>query len=363
MTKKTLGYVQLEWTCPACGTRNPGPAQKCGSCGLPQPDDVQFEQAAQETFIKDEKLIEKAQTGPDVHCPFCGTRNPADATQCSSCMGDLTDAAAREQGKVLGKHQKEAKPDVACPYCGTMNKATAVKCTNCQSTLQKPKARPTRPAASPKPATRQPKRGLGVAGIIIIVALIAACIFFASLLLRTDEVVGRVSSVEWTRSVAIMGLVPVERSDFLDEIPQGAEVGDCRLEYHHREDFPVPDSQEVCGTPYTVDTGTGVGEVVQDCYYEVYEDYCAYFVNEWQQVDVVTLQGADLAPVWPQPQVAAAQRLGEQEEQFEVVFQGDGERYTYTTSSLNQFAQFAVGSEWILQVNQLGGVTSVEPAR
>lgn len=359
MTKKNLGYVKLEWTCPACETRNPGPAQKCQSCSAPQPDDVQFEQAVQETFIKDEKLIEKAQSGPDVHCPFCGSRNPADAETCSNCLGDLTDAAAREQGKVLGKYQKEVKPDAACPFCGTMNPATAVKCVNCQGNLQKPQAKLV-PAAKP---SAQPRRGLGVVGIIVIIALIGLCIFLASLFFRTDDVIGQVTAVEWTRSIVVEGLVPVERADFLEDIPEGGSYGECRSELHHVQDFPAPDSREICGTPYTIDTGTGIGEVVQDCQYEVYEDYCAYTVDEWRQVDVVTLQGSDLRPLWPNPQLAGEQRLGGEQEQYDIVFQGDGQRYTYSTGSSEQFAQFAVGSEWVLQVNQLGGVVSVEPAR
>ena len=363
MARKNLCFVKLEWTCPACETRNPGPVKKCQSCGAPQPQDVQFEQAARETFVKDEKLIEQAKTGPDVHCPFCGTRNPAAATTCSSCMGDLTDATAREQGKVLGKHEKEAKPDVACSFCGTMNSATAVKCANCQGNLQKPQRQPKpRPLPTTKPAA-QSRRGLGIVGIVVIVALIGLCIFLASLFFRTDDVIGRVTAVEWTRSIAIEGLVAVERADFLEDIPEGVLYGECRLELHHVQDSPAPEAREICGTPYTVDTGTGLGEVVQDCQYEVYEDYCTYTVDEWQQVDTVTLSGADLRPLWPNPQLASEQRLGGEQEQYEIIFQGDGDRYTYTTSSADQFAQFAVGSEWVLQVNQLGGVVSVEPAQ
>ena len=147
------------WTCPSCQTRNPGPVKKCRSCGAPQPEDVQFEQAVQETFIEDEKLIEKAQAGPDIHCPYCGTRNPAGAVTCSNCMGDLTDAAVRDKGQVLGKHRQEAQPDVACPYCGTMNPATAVKCANCQANLQKPEPQP-QPVTAVKPG--QPRRRMGV---------------------------------------------------------------------------------------------------------------------------------------------------------------------------------------------------------
>ncbi len=356
MAKETVGYVQLEWTCPFCGTRNPGPNKKCSSCGSPQPEDVQFEQAAQEELIADEQLIEKAKSGPDIHCPFCGTRNPAGATTCANCMGDLTDAEARAKGKVVGKYRKEAAPDIACPFCGTMNPANAHTCSNCNGNLHEPAA--PQPAAPPAP-----QRRLGVAGIIGIVAIIAACIFIFSLFLRTDDVNGRVSTVEWTRSIAIEALVPVERSAFIDEIPAEIEVYDCRRQLHHVQDEPAPDAEKICGTPYTVDTGTGIGEVVQDCQYQVYEDYCRFTVDEWQQVDVVTERGANLNPIWPQPQLTSDQRLGAEQQQFEVIFESDGERYTYTTDSADQFARFEIGSEWILQVNQLGGVVSVEPAR
>ncbi len=357
MAKETVGYVNLEWTCPFCGTKNPGPNKKCSNCGSPQPEDVKFEQAAQETLIADEQLIERAKSGPDVHCPFCGTRNPAGTKTCANCMGDLTDATAREKGKVVGKHRKEAAPDIACPYCATMNPANAHTCSNCNGNLHEPTQ--PKPAAQPAPQ----KRKLGVIGIIGTVAVIAACIFIFSLFFRTDDVSGRVSSVEWTRSVAIEGLVPVERGAFLDEIPSDIAVYGCREELHHVQDDPAPNAEKICGTPYTVDTGTGIGEVVQDCQYRVYAEYCSFTVDEWQQVDMATERGTNLTPIWPQPQLTADQRLGGEQEQFEVVFESDGRRYVYTTNSPSQFAQFEMGSEWILQVNQLGGVVAVEPAR
>jgi len=165
-----------------------------------------------------------------------------------------------------------------------------------------------------------------VAGIIGIVVVIAACIFIASLFFRTDDVNGRVADVEWIRTVAIEAIVPVERSAFIDEIPAEIEVYDCRQELHHVQDNPDPNAQKVCGTPYTVDTGTGIGEVVQDCQYEVYEDYCSFTVDEWRQVNTVTERGHNLAPFWPQPQLNADQRLGSEQEQFEIVFEADGER-------------------------------------
>jgi hypothetical protein len=53
MTRKTVGYVQLEWACPRCETRNPGPQKFCNGCGGPQPPDVKFEQPAQEKLLTD----------------------------------------------------------------------------------------------------------------------------------------------------------------------------------------------------------------------------------------------------------------------------------------------------------------------
>lgn len=70
MARKTVGYVKMEWTCPNCGTRNPGTNAVCSNCATPQPKDVQFEQVAQEELITDEALIAKAKQGPDIHCPF-----------------------------------------------------------------------------------------------------------------------------------------------------------------------------------------------------------------------------------------------------------------------------------------------------
>ena len=38
MTEKSKGFIILEWVCPSCGTRNPGPQQTCSKCGSPQPE-------------------------------------------------------------------------------------------------------------------------------------------------------------------------------------------------------------------------------------------------------------------------------------------------------------------------------------
>ena len=90
MARKPIGYTKLIWICPNCQTRNPGTEKTCVTCGSPQPIDVSFIQADREDLINKEEDILRAKRGADIHCPYCGTRNAADAKICSQCGGDLT---------------------------------------------------------------------------------------------------------------------------------------------------------------------------------------------------------------------------------------------------------------------------------
>ena len=111
MARKTIGYVELEWTCPRCHNRNPGTNQFCNGCGGPMPEDVEFEQPLEEKLLKDTEKIARAKAGPDRHCPYCEARNRGDVKFCGGCGGDLSDAAIRKAGHVLGAHRH----DIAYP--------------------------------------------------------------------------------------------------------------------------------------------------------------------------------------------------------------------------------------------------------
>ncbi len=361
MTKKSVGYVKLEWTCPNCGTRNPGPQKTCTGCGYPQPDDVEFEQAASEELIKDQAEIEKAEKGPDIHCFYCGARNPADAKTCSQCGGDLTQGSKRKAGKVLGAHKKGPAGTITCKSCGAEVPANAPKCPNCGASLAEPKAKPKPATAQSAPA--KPLNKFVIFGILaLVLASMACCGFF---LFSTKDLSGTVAGVAWERSVAIEAFGPVKHEDWQENIPAGANTGVCTPKVHHTQDSPPADrssAKEICGTPYTVDKGSGYGEVVQDCRYEVYKDWCSYTVDEWQVVDRVKLQGQDLNPQWPgNLSLNNNRREGTRSEEYEIIFDADGERYTYTTGNFNLFQQAKPGSRWILTVNKLGGVTGIEP--
>ncbi len=358
MTQKHLGYTELEWTCKRCLTKNPGTVKTCTSCGSPMAAEDQFELPDEQKLITDEEKIEAAKRGADIHCPYCGARNAAGVAACGQCGGDLSEGALREAGKVLGAHTAEPVPDIDCPFCAAKVKAGAARCPNCGGDLvqEKDLAGPAQPAGKAK----RPLWQL-IAIIAVIVLCLGAVIGYVVMGNRTTDIRAEVQSVAWARSIEVLEEVDVEKQDWQDQLPAGAENVSCTDEYRDTQDEPAPKSTEVCGTPYTVDTGSGVGEVVQDCVYDVYDSYCSYTLLEWDVVDTLSLEGSGLSPEWPVLNLAAGQQEGEREEEYKVVFVDDGEVYTYTFSSASLLDQFVPGSVWTLEVNSFGGIRSVEP--
>jgi ribosomal protein L40E len=359
MSKETLGYVQLEWTCPQCNTRNPGLEKLCRGCGAAQPQNVQFEQAAQESLLTDEKVIASVKAGPDVHCVYCGTRNPAGAKVCKQCGADLAQAVARDRGRVVGAHRAEPAAPIHCPSCGSENDATALRCQTCGASLAETRQPETvaRPEAA-APA-RKSRRGLWIGIGVAALALIVVYFILAG---RTEGLVGRVQGTNWMRSIAIEALQPVSHEDWRDEIPaEGVLVG-CQEKFHHTESEPVANAKKVCGTPYTVDLGSGAGEVVQDCEYEVYADWCEYTLQEWQEVDAYVLTGDDHSPAWPELTLGEGEREGERLEVYAVTFATEDDSYTYEAEDLDEYNRYEVGSQWILEVNTFNHLVGVTPA-
>lgn len=358
MPRETLGFVKLEWTCPKCNSRNPGPEKTCLSCGAPQPQDVQFHQAETQELIKDKIELEQAKAGADIHCGFCGTRNPASTMVCSQCGADLREGKRRESGQVVGAYTTGPIKQVACPRCGIMNPKTALKCTSCGAPL----ATPEKPALTTiTPSTQFKLNPYIIAGaaVIVLICLVIGISFIRKTLTRENQV-GTVQGVHWVTRVAIDALSPVTRQTWIDEIPTGAEIGDCSKQVHHIQDQPAIDSNKICGTPYTVDQGNGLAEVVQDCTYEVLVEYCDYTVTEWQQVDVAQLEGDSMIPQFAQPQLSSEEKLGEQDVVYSVIFKTLNGQYNYQVYNLSDFQQFTPGSQWTLTFNGLGDLVSVE---
>lgn len=364
MPKETLGYVKLEWTCPKCGTRNPGPEKTCLSCGAPQPENVAFEEPAQQALLEDQKEIEKAKAGADIHCGFCGTRNPAGAKICSQCGADLVKGKRREAGAVVGAFSTGPVKQIECPSCGTKNPETSLKCSQCGSSLQKQdqsqesQAEKLGTPARPKLA-RPAIIALAAIGVLCLVVVLSLMVMAG----KTEGVNGVVENVNWNTTVAILGLRAVEYSGWLEELPADAQVGECTMRVHHTQEQETANSTKVCGTPYTVDEGSGFGQVLQDCYYEVMQDYCNYTIMEWRQVDVAEMQGSDTSPVWAEPRLVEGQRMGDRGQTYTIVFETPDGQVTFTTTDYDLFKQLQPGSEWLLNVNSFGSILSVEPSQ
>ena len=188
MPRRVVGYVELEWICPVCHQRNPGSVKLCQSCGAAQPTNVQFEAPVEQKIVTDAQKLEQAKKAPDRHCPYCGARNLADAKICSQCGGDLTQAASRNAGNVVGSFDSTSKPPIVCPNCGTSNPATATTCLNCGAALNKP-----RPVAT-MPSKQERGWAFGLVFIVIGLAMLIAFGFLIYQLTRQETIVGTIQS-------------------------------------------------------------------------------------------------------------------------------------------------------------------------
>jgi hypothetical protein len=198
---------------------------------------------------------------------------------------------------------------------------------------------------------------LFIAGGVLL--LICAAIYF--LFMRTSAIVGTVTEAHYTRSFVIEAIVPVQSEDWANELPSDAYNLSCREEVSVVQSEPPASGryEEVCGTPYNVDTGGGFAEVVQDCEYQVYEDYCSYTLDAWVPVATVEQEWGGLDV--PLPPLKSDQRFGERSGYYQCEFDVNGAEYTYTTDLVELIGQCQLGSQWTLEINSLGAVVSITP--
>lgn len=348
--RRTVGYVENQWTCPNCNSRNRGSVKACENCGAPQPENVKFDLPSEQELVKDAAAVSAAQAGADIHCGFCGTRNPAMATTCSQCGGDLKEGKAREAGQVMTAPPPPPKV-IKCNNCGAENPGSNSTCMQCGAAL--PKAQ-----AVPPPAAQQPLAGavlsaapkkpnwLLLGGILAFLAI--CCIAVIAMLIPSRSVEATVTDVYWQTVVPVQEIQAVNHSNERGNPPPDAYNVSCRDE-----------SREVCEQK-TIDKGNGFSEVVEECRTET-DQYCSYTVDEWTTIQTYPLEGNDLRPVYASPNVSSDQRLGDETAELTVTFSTDDGIETYSPDSVSEFQQFAIGSTWTLKMNALGGVVGVEP--
>jgi DNA-directed RNA polymerase subunit RPC12/RpoP len=351
MTQKELGYVELEWTCKRCGTINPGMQRVCTNCGAPMGQGDKFDLPDEQKLITEQEKLEEAKAGPAIQCPYCNVYNPAGAKICKQCGGDIRAGLARQAGQVLGAYDTNTAPEKPCPFCNQPVKAGAQRCPNCGGSL----VEAVQPAAMPS-TTKKTPRWLTVGGIALGLILVGAIIAFVVMNSRRKEITASVTDVHWQTSIEILALQPVQHSAWSDELPSEAQNVSCRDEFKETSDDPAPNATEECGTPYTIDTGSGAGKVVQDCVYQIYASYCKYTVEELAVIDTAVATGTDTNPYWPVVNLQSGEQEGNRLEQYSVNFSGEGQTYSYWAADASEFHRYAPGSEWALSVNGFGNV-------
>lgn len=349
--RRTIGYVENEWVCPNCGGRNKGRLKTCENCGAPQPEDVKFELPSEQKLVKDEAALNAARAGADIHCGFCGTRNPATAVTCSQCGGELKEGKARQAGQVMTPPPPAPKI-IKCNNCGTENPGTNSTCMQCGAAL--PKAQVVPPPAAPQPLTGTVKPAAqkkpnwlligGILGALALCCIAAGVLFF----FPSSSVEATVTDVHWQTVVPLQEIRPVDHSNERGSPPSDAYNVSCRDE-----------SREVC-EQRTVDRGNGFSEIVEECHTET-DRFCSYTVDEWTTIQTYPMEGNDLRPVYESPNLSSDQRVGNETAEYTVIFSTEDGSETYSPGSLSEFQQFSVGSTWTLKMNALGGIVSVEP--
>ena len=320
------------------------------------PADAKFEKPVQSALLQDETKVQAAQSGADIHCAFCGARNPAGTAVCSNCGADLKEGKARAAGQVVGAFDTKPVPQVNCPNCNQPNSPESLRCANCGAPLGKPASQP-----APLPPSSPSRPNLLLIGGIVVAVILLILLFSA--LFRTNSTDGVVSSREWQRVIAVEQFGPVKYNDWKKEIPSEGKILQCEDRYYTTSSSPAPQSTEVCGTPYSVDKGNGYSEVVQDCSYEVYAPYCSYTVDEWSVTTQAVLTGSDAqAPAWPNPSLSGNQRLGSRGETYKINFETSKGQTSLTTSDAALYDQAAPGSRWSLTFNGFGSLVDAKPA-
>jgi hypothetical protein len=368
MADETLGYVELEWVCKHCQTRNGGTQKVCSKCGAAMGERDQYHAPADQRLMTGEAALAAAQGAPDIHCHFCGAGNTAGAAACVQCGADLTQGRARAAGADLGQLRTGPAPDIVCPYCRTPNPAAAKVCKGCNASLPSAQAAPGGFPGAPgamgvAPGAAKKKSSAASIALACIALVVVGVVVLLVMAFRTKDSSAVVQSVAWERTIAISEQKPSQKSDWADQIPSGAQRGSCSKKVRKTQSEPAPDAEKVCEKPKMVDQGNGTAKVVQSCKYNIYDNFCEYTVLEWKDVDKAVAKGNDLSPKWPEARLRAGQREGKRSEDYKVFFKGDGEQYTYSTDKASEFSGFSAGSKWVLKVNTFGTVNEVAPAK
>jgi hypothetical protein len=284
-------YVEGYWVCPNCSAKCRGSEQGCSNCGAIRGENVEFFCDDDAPAITDAEELEKAKSGPDWICQFCGNTSPANTSKCTGCGSDREDGSKRKV------------KDVPLEPSG-------------KKTLDEP----------PKPLPMGCKIGCGIFAVIFLILMALSC----------QEKAGRleVTEASWKRSIQLEQLQRVRETAWRNEVPAGATRVSSSREI--RSYNQIPDGFEEVDETYTervkvgekkvkdgkVDLGNGRFKIKYKMVpqYEerkktrrvrrqkyrkepVYDEKVTYDINRWRKIDTAVKTGVNTEPVWPETKV------------------------------------------------------------
>lgn len=318
---------EMFWDCRLCGTEKLlGKTHRhCPNCGSPQePDQRYFPPEEEKVAVEDHEFV-----GADCACSRCETPQSADATYCTNCGADMSDATA-----VGAKGEVDA---------------------GAQSGTRKPP--PTPPPEEEEggsgAAAAGAGLGLGCTALIALVVVAITAVCCLSIFWRSDaELV--VTGHRWERTIAIEKLEMADKDDWCDKMPSDAR--NVRKSKKKRSTKKVADGQ-TCKT-VNVDQGDGTFKTKEKCTKKFREEavmgqWCRYEVESWEAQRKAKADGTglDSTPKWPDAKVDGCKTLGctrqgKRVESYIVEFaEPDGTKQTCDFSE-KKWRTFAKGSSW-----------------
>jgi len=369
-------YRKMAWTCPRCETENLGPVRTCEGCQAPQPADVKFHQTEGAQIVTDAKEIAAASKGPDVHCAYCGTRNPADADTCSQCGVGLAEATPRGPSKSY--HDDPANNQHVVVTMGSVDSSNRRNPSRDTSNYHLVSTR----GWSDYIMEHLPQIGLILGGLMFCFLLVWL-IWMTFFNVKPETVV--IQGFSWTASQAVEKYDWVQKFDQSTEPPVGARYVVMHLEttgYAQKDSCvnagqkDVPTGREYkCGEgwenqengyekkvptmcPETekvqVTACTKVDDLTKPTEVPLYD----YQIQEWIFAYSRTNTGADQNPIWPKPELGVNQRYGSQSQQFIVDYVDKNEvshsETRWWMHDLPWFQSLIVGQRCVAKRNGFG---------
>lgn len=347
------------WDCRYCGSQGiRGRDIACPACGHVRDKEVRFYLPEEADEVLDAALLQRAKSGVDWLCAFCGTSNVATAEQCRQCGASKADS---------NQHQAEQT-----------------------YTLENVPRSAKAPKPTPAPAPPPPSKSGGCGSVVAIAAVLL--LFFVGLgawLLwpRSSEMA--VTGYRWERTIAIEELQTVTEEGW--DVPAGGRrLSERQAVYGYNqvltgyetrtrnvsEQVQVGTEAYPCGQR---DLGNGFFEEVL-CDRPIYETRTrsetyeepiyqsvpimrtsyTYEIDRWRVVTTRRVGGTNRRAEWPTLNLRDNQRAGARTEQYIVVLE-DGNRRRYELEvSQAQWEALREGQRVEVQTDAFGKPISIE---